>query len=46
MALFVVRHTHTPDRCPAGDPDMGAMLLNGHRRLQAEPGFEQPTVGA
>ena len=28
MALFVVRHTHTADRCPAGDPDMGAMLLN------------------
>ncbi len=28
MALFVVRHSHTADRCPAGDPDMGAMLLN------------------
>src|SRR5262249_8898970 len=28
MALFVVRHQHEPARCPAGDPDMGAMLLN------------------
>ena len=28
MALFVVRHEHTPDTCPATDPDMGAMLLN------------------
>jgi DMSO/TMAO reductase YedYZ molybdopterin-dependent catalytic subunit len=28
MALFVVRHQHEPARCPAQDPDMGAMLLN------------------
>jgi DMSO/TMAO reductase YedYZ molybdopterin-dependent catalytic subunit len=28
MALFVVRHEHTPEHCPATDPDMGAMLLN------------------
>lgn len=28
MALFVVRHEHPPERCPATDPDMGAMLLN------------------
>src|SRR5262245_25896502 len=28
MALFVVRHQHDPDHCPAGDPDLGAMLLN------------------
>jgi DMSO/TMAO reductase YedYZ molybdopterin-dependent catalytic subunit len=28
LALFVVRHQHAPDRCPAQDPDMGAMLLN------------------
>ena len=28
MALFVVRHEHAPDRCPAGDPEIGAMLLN------------------
>ena len=27
MALFVVRHEHAPERCPATDPDMGAMLL-------------------
>lgn len=28
MPLFVVRHQHSAERCPAGDPDMGAMLLN------------------
>ena len=28
MPLFVVRHEHSPDHCPATDPDMGAMLLN------------------
>jgi DMSO/TMAO reductase YedYZ molybdopterin-dependent catalytic subunit len=28
MALFVVRHEHSAERCPASDPDMGAMLLN------------------
>ena len=28
MALFIVRHQHSADRCPAGHPDMGAMLLN------------------
>jgi DMSO/TMAO reductase YedYZ molybdopterin-dependent catalytic subunit len=28
MALFVVRHDHAPDRCPAQDPFIGAMLLN------------------
>jgi len=28
MALFVVRHQHEADRCPARDPDLGAMLLN------------------
>jgi DMSO/TMAO reductase YedYZ molybdopterin-dependent catalytic subunit len=28
MALFVVRHQHAAERCPATDPDMGAMLLN------------------
>jgi len=27
MALFVVRHQHAPDRCPAQDPFMGATLL-------------------
>jgi hypothetical protein len=28
MALFVVRHQHPAERCPAKDPSMGAMLLN------------------
>lgn len=28
MPLFVVRHQHAADRCPAGDFQMGAMLLN------------------
>ncbi len=28
MALFVVRHWHEPELCPAKDPQMGAMLLN------------------
>ncbi len=33
MALFVVTHRHPPERCPAGDPGKGAMLL---RRLSKE----------
>src|SRR4030095_5933432 len=28
MALFVLRHQHAAERCPAQDPEMGAMLLN------------------
>jgi DMSO/TMAO reductase YedYZ molybdopterin-dependent catalytic subunit len=28
MALFVVRHHHAPESCPAHDPYMGAGLLN------------------
>ncbi|HWE62236.1 MAG TPA: molybdopterin-dependent oxidoreductase, partial [Chloroflexota bacterium] len=28
MALFVIRHQHEAARCPAQDPEMGAMLLN------------------
>jgi DMSO/TMAO reductase YedYZ molybdopterin-dependent catalytic subunit len=28
MALFVVRHQHAADRCPAQDPYLGAELLN------------------
>jgi len=28
MSLFVVRHQHAPDRCPAQDPYVGATLLN------------------
>lgn len=28
MPLFVAIHQHAPERCPASDPSMGAMLLN------------------
>ena len=28
MPLFVVRHQHSPETCPARDPAVGAMLLN------------------
>jgi DMSO/TMAO reductase YedYZ molybdopterin-dependent catalytic subunit len=28
MALFIVRHRHEAERCPAIDPDTGARLLN------------------
>jgi hypothetical protein len=28
MALFIVRHQHPPERCPAADPEMEALLLN------------------
>jgi DMSO/TMAO reductase YedYZ molybdopterin-dependent catalytic subunit len=28
MALFLVRHQHEPERCPAQDADLGATLLN------------------
>ena len=28
MALFVIRHQHAAERCPAQDPYSGAMLLN------------------
>ena len=28
MGLFIVRHEHTDDHCPATDPLMGATLLN------------------
>lgn len=27
MALFVAKHQHGPDACPAKDPRMGSMLL-------------------
>ena len=27
MSLFVVQHKHSPETCPAGDPKMGAMLV-------------------
>jgi len=28
MSLFVAVHQHAPERCPAGDPAMGPMLLS------------------
>jgi len=28
MALFVTRHQHAADQCPAADPQMGSMLLD------------------
>jgi hypothetical protein len=28
MTLFVAVHQHAPERCPAGDPAMGQMLLS------------------
>ena len=28
VALFIVRHEHDPERCPAADPDTAAMLVN------------------
>jgi DMSO/TMAO reductase YedYZ molybdopterin-dependent catalytic subunit len=28
MGLFIIRHEHLQERCPASDPDMGALLLN------------------
>ena len=27
MSLYFVRHQHSPETCPAKDPQMGAMLL-------------------
>ncbi len=27
MSLYFVRHQHTPETCPAKDPEMGQMLL-------------------
>lgn len=27
MSLFVIRHQHPAERCPAADPEMGSMLL-------------------
>ena len=27
MSLFVVQHAHEAENCPAGDPEMGPMLL-------------------
>ncbi len=27
MSLFVAQHVHEAEKCPAGDPEMGPMLL-------------------
>lgn len=35
MPLFIVRHQHSPETCPARDPAMGAMLLNHLSRPSA-----------
>jgi DMSO/TMAO reductase YedYZ molybdopterin-dependent catalytic subunit len=35
MSLFIVRHQHAADRCPAQDPFMGASLLNHLSRPNA-----------
>ena len=36
MKLFVVRHQHPADRCPARQPEMGAMLLAHLNPVNAE----------
>jgi hypothetical protein len=35
MSLFFVRHQHTPEACPAKDPEMGNMLLAHLSQLNA-----------
>src|SRR5262245_51789242 len=35
MGMFIVRHEHGSDRCPAGDPALGAMLLSHVSRASA-----------
>ena len=35
MPLFIVRHQHSPEACPACDPAMGVMLLNHLSRPSA-----------
>ena len=35
MPLFIVRHQHSPETCPARDPAVGAMLLNHLSRPNA-----------
>jgi hypothetical protein len=36
MALFVVKHQHEAETCPAGDPKMGPMLVQHVSRANAE----------
>ena len=35
MPLFIVRHRHSPETCPARDPAKGAMLLSHLSRPSA-----------
>ena len=35
MSLFFVLHQHTPETCPAKDPEMGNMLLSHLSQLNA-----------
>ena len=35
MALFIIRHQHDAERCPARDPYAGASLLNHLNRANA-----------
>ncbi len=35
MALFIIRHQHSPERCPARDPFAGSSLLNHLSRANA-----------
>jgi hypothetical protein len=37
MSLFVVKHQHSAETCPAGDPQMGPMLA----QHVSQPGAEQ-----
>lgn len=36
MSLFVVRHSHSEETCPARDPQMGSMLLQHISSANAE----------
>jgi uncharacterized protein with GYD domain len=35
MSLYFVSHQHTPETCPAKNPEMGQMLLNHLSRMNA-----------
>ena len=37
MALFIVRHQHSAEVCPAGDPQMGPMLAQHVSTAGAQP---------
>ncbi len=37
MSLYFVRHQHAPDRCPAKDPQRGAMLVQHIGSVQIYP---------